>query len=150
MNKIELKIELLPAYGDLPLPAYQTDGAAGFDFRAAVAEPLTIPVGTVALIPTALKLAVPDGYELQVRPRSGLAAKHGVTVLNSPGTIDSDYRGEVRIILANLGHEDFVIERGMRIAQGVLAPCLQADFQAVASLDETARADGGFGHTGNF
>ena len=135
---------------DLPLPAYGTPGAAGLDLRAAVPEdsPVTIPPGGRALIPTGLSIAVPEGYEAQVRPRSGLAVKHGITCLNTPGTIDSDYRGEVKVILANLGSEPFQVRRGERIAQLVPAPVLKAAFQEVESLDETERGAGGFGSTG--
>lgn len=146
---IEIEIEVLSHYGDLELPCYQTEGAAGFDFRAAVEEPMTIEPGERVLVPSGLKMAVPAGYELQVRPRSGLAVKHGITVLNSPGTVDSDYRGEICIALINLGRESLTVERGMRIAQGVVAPCVQGNFRAVAALDDTARSGGGFGHTGN-
>ncbi|MEE0775980.1 MAG: dUTP diphosphatase [Bacillota bacterium] len=146
MNDVPVKIQLLPSYKGLPLPAYQTPGAAGFDFYAA--EDIGIPAGKHAMIATGLKFAVPDGYELQVRPRSGLAAKHGVTVLNSPGTIDSDYRGEVKILLINLGQKDFQVERGMRIAQGIIAPYVKGDFAVTASLETTDRGEGGFGHTG--
>lgn len=145
-----VEIERLASYGDLPLPCYQTAGAAGFDFYAALDadEPVTIAKGQWALIPTGLKFAVPTGMELQVRPRSGLAAKYGITLLNTPGTIDSDYRGEIKIILINLGPSDFVVERGMRIAQGILGSYVRAEFLVTASLDETERGGGGFGHTG--
>ncbi len=134
----------------LPLPAYETDGAAGMDLRAAVAEdaPLVLKPGARFMVPTGLAFAVPHGFEAQVRPRSGLAAKAGVTCLNTPGTIDSDYRGEVKVILINLGEEDFTIRRGDRIAQLVIAPVTQASWSLVASLDETARGAGGFGSTG--
>lgn len=148
MTTAEVKIQCLGHYQGLPLIAYQTSGAAGFDFYAAVEEPMTLKAGTWDMIPTGLKIGVPCGMELQVRPRSGLACKYGVTVLNSPGTIDSDYRGEVKVILINLGKEDFVIERGMRIAQGVFAPNVTGDFQVVSTLDDTSRGEGGFGHTG--
>ena len=143
-----VEIQCLPHYEDLPLVAYQTEGAAGFDFYAAVDTPILLKKGEWDVIPTGLKFAVPHGLELQVRPRSGLAAKAGVTVLNSPGTVDSDYRGEVKIILINLGGEDFLITRGMRIAQGVFAPYVRGTFQSVNVLDETQRGAGGFGHTG--
>ncbi|MFT4251873.1 MAG: dUTP diphosphatase [Caulobacter sp.] len=142
-------VQLPHAHG-LPLPAYETVGAAGMDLRAAVEEdaPLTLKPGGRFMVPTGLAFAVPAGFEAQVRPRSGLAAKAGITCLNSPGTIDSDYRGEVKVILANLGAEDFVIRRGDRIAQLVIAPVVQAAWSLVASLDETDRGAGGFGSTG--
>lgn len=135
---------------DLPLPAYETDGAAGMDLRAAVPEdaPLTLKPNARAMVPTGLAFAVPRGFEAQVRPRSGLAAKSGITCLNTPGTVDADYRGEVKVILINLGEEDFVIRRGDRIAQLVIAPVVRAEWSAVENLDETARGAGGFGSTG--
>ena len=135
---------------DLPLPAYETAQAAGMDLRAAVPEnaPLVLRPGSRHPVPTGLAFALPDGFEAQVRPRSGLAAKHGVTCLNTPGTIDADYRGEVKVILVNLGEEDFTIRRGDRIAQLVIAPVVQARWAEVADLDETARGAGGFGSTG--
>jgi dUTP pyrophosphatase len=134
----------------LPLPAYETAGAAGMDLRAAVPEdePVTLRPGARTMAPTGLCIALPPGFEAQVRPRSGLAAKAGVTCLNTPGTIDSDYRGEVKVILINLGPEDFVIRRGDRIAQMVIAPVVQASWREVDSLDETDRGAGGFGSTG--
>jgi dUTP pyrophosphatase len=134
----------------LPLPAYETAGAAGMDLRAAVAEdaPLTLAPGARAMVPTGFCFAVPPGYEAQVRPRSGLAAKAGVTCLNTPGTIDSDYRGEVKVILINLGQDDLEIRRGDRIAQLVIAPVVQAVWAEVDSLDDTTRGAGGFGSTG--
>jgi dUTP pyrophosphatase len=140
----------LPHGQGLPLPAYETDGSAGMDLRAAVPEhePIVLRPGDRVLAPTGLAMALPAGFEAQVRPRSGLAAKAGVTCLNTPGTIDSDYRGEVKVILINLGAEDFVIRRGERIAQMVIAPVVQASWSLVASLDETARGAGGFGSTG--
>ena len=142
-------VQLVHAEG-LPLPAYETNGAAGMDLRAAVAEnaPLVLKPGARFMVPTGLAFAVPHGFEAQVRPRSGLAAKAGVTCLNTPGTIDSDYRGEVKVILINLGEEDFTIRRGDRIAQLVIAPVVQASWGLTASLDETARGAGGFGSTG--
>ena len=148
-----MKIELcrLPHAEGLPLPAYETRGAAGMDLRAAVPDdaPLTLKPGARAMAPTGLTMAVPEGYEAQVRPRSGLAAKAGITCLNTPGTIDSDYRGEVKVILINLGAEDFTIRRGDRIAQLVIAPVVQAEWHEVADLDETSRGAGGFGSTGH-
>ncbi|MBI2261543.1 MAG: dUTP diphosphatase [Caulobacterales bacterium] len=145
-----LRVERLPHAEGLPLPAYETSGSAGMDLRAAVADetPMILAPGARALVPTGLKIALEPGYEAQVRPRSGLALKHGLTCLNSPGTIDSDYRGEVGVILANLGQEPFVIRRGERIAQLVVARCEQAALVEVEALDETARGAGGFGSTG--
>lgn len=135
---------------DLPLPAYETAEAAGMDLRAAVPEdePIVLKPGARTAVPTGLSFALPSGFEGQVRPRSGLALKSGITQLNTPGTIDSDYRGEVKVILANLGEEDFTIRRGDRIAQLVIAPVVQAGWSEVESLDETARGAGGFGSTG--
>jgi dUTP pyrophosphatase len=132
----------------LDLPAYETAGSAGADIRAAVDAPMTLEPGARALVPTGFAMALPDGFEAQVRPRSGLAVKNGLTVLNAPGTIDSDYRGEVKVPLINLGTDPFVIERGMRIAQMVIAPVVQGSFAEVSDLDETARGAGGFGSTG--
>lgn len=138
----------LPHGEDLPLPAYATAHAAGADLIAAVDKPLILSPLERALVPTGIAIALPAGYEAQVRPRSGLAFKNGITVLNSPGTIDADYRGEVKVLLINLGTDSFAIERGMRIAQLVVAPVSQAQWQEQQSLDETARASGGFGSTG--
>ena len=133
---------------DLRLPAYQSAGAAGLDVQAAVSAPVVLAPGDIVLLPTGFGVAIPVGYEIQVRPRSGLAVKHGVTVVNSPGTIDADYRGEVKIGLINLGKEEFTIQRGDRIAQLVVAPVCQARWRLVAELDKTKRSGGGFGHTG--
>jgi dUTP pyrophosphatase len=133
----------------LPLPAYATPGAAAMDLLAAVAAPVVVPPGGRVLIPTGLRVALPAGHEWQIRPRSGLALKHGVTLVNAPGTIDEDYRGEVGVILLNTGAEDFVVERGMRVAQAVLAPVVRAVFEEVVVLPETTRGTGGFGSTGN-
>lgn len=146
----KVPIVRLPHGEGLPLPAYETVQAAGMDLRAAVPEeePLTLRPGSRFPVPTGLAFALPPGFEGQVRPRSGLAFKHGVTCLNSPGTIDADYRGEVKVILINLGEEDFVIRRGERIAQLVIAPVVQVAWSEVGSLDETVRGDGGFGSTG--
>jgi dUTP pyrophosphatase len=146
-----IKLKRLAHNPDLPLPAYETSGAAGMDLRAAVAadEPVTVRPGSRALVPTGLAIAVPEGFEAQVRPRSGLALKKGVTCLNTPGTIDSDYRGEVSVILANLGEEDFVIRRGDRVAQMVICPVIQARWDEVQDLDDTHRGAGGFGSTGH-
>lgn len=143
-------ITRLPHAEGLPLPAYETAQAAGMDLRAAVPddEPFVLRPGARHAIPTGYAFALPEGYEAQVRPRSGLALKSGITCLNTPGTIDADYRGEVKVILANLGEEDFTIRRGDRIAQLVVAPVVQARWREVASLDETARGAGGFGSTG--
>lgn len=140
----------LPHAQGLPLPAYETPLAAGMDLRAAVEDdaPVTLKPMSRAMVPTGLAFAVPAGFEAQVRPRSGLAAKAGITCLNTPGTIDADYRGEVKVILINLGEEDFVIRRGDRIAQLVIAPVASAQWAQVDSLDETARGAGGFGSTG--
>ena len=141
-------MRLDPSQHDLPLPAYATEHAAGMDIRAAVHEPLLLRPGASALVPTGFAIALPDGFEAQIRPRSGLALKHGIGILNSPGTIDADYRGEVRIILTNFGAEEFSICRGDRIAQMVIAPYVRARWEEVDALDETARGAGGFGHTG--
>ena len=127
---------------------YKTSGAAGADLCALLDSPLTIPAGLSALVPTGLFFEIPEGYEVQVRPRSGLAAKNGVTVLNSPGTIDSDYRGEIKVILINLGNADFTINSGDRIAQMIVAPVIQASFTITESLSDTERGSGGFGSTG--
>ena len=145
---VELAFRALPHFGDLPLPAYATTGAAGMDIVAAVTEDLVLAPGGRSAVPTGLSMAVPAGHEVQVRPRSGLALRHGVTVANAPGTIDSDYRGEVKILLVNLGDADLTVSRGMRIAQIVLAPVTRADPKLVEELDDTARGSGGFGSTG--
>ena len=133
---------------DLPLPRYHSELAAGMDVAAAVLEPLAVAPGDIHLVPTGLAVAVPPGFELQVRPRSGLAVKHGITVINSPGTIDADYRGEVKIGLINLGRKTFTINRGDRIAQLVLAPVSRALLEIVSELNDTGRGAGGFGHSG--
>ena len=143
---IQIELKRLPHGEGLPLPAYVTEGAAGMDVVAA--EALTLAPGDRAAVATGFAIAIPSGYEVQVRPRSGLALKHGVTCLNTPGTIDSDYRGEVKVILANLGRDPFPIARGDRIAQLVPAAVLHATLHEVATLDETARGAGGFGSTG--
>ena len=144
MTRVEIR--RLPGSDGLPLPAYETAGAAGMDLRAA--EAMTLKPGARCLMPTGLSIALPQGFEAQVRPRSGLAVKHGVTVLNSPGTIDSDYRGEIKVPLINHGHEDFIIARGDRIAQMVIAPVTQIGWAEVETLDDTARGSGGFGSSG--
>ena len=146
LSPIEIRIQRLPNGGGLPLPAYASDGAAGMDVVAA--ESLTIRPGTRHAVATGFAMAIPPGYEVQVRPRSGLALKHGITCLNTPGTIDADYRGEVKVILINLGAEPFTVARGERIAQMVIAPVTQATWDVVATLPETARGAGGFGSTG--
>lgn len=150
MNRIELQMMRLPHAADLPLPEYQTEHAAGLDLLAAVPadSPVVIEPRGYAMIPTGLCIALPPGTEGQVRPRSGLAAKHGVTVLNSPGTIDADYRGEIKIILINHGSEPFTVSRGMRVAQLIVANFVYAQVKAVVSLTETTRGTGGFGSTG--
>ena len=149
-GETDVQIIRLPHGADLPLPAYQSAQAAGLDLLAAVPAdaPVTLAPGARALIPTGIAIALPPGMEAQVRPRSGLAARHGVTVLNSPGTIDADYRGELQVILVNLGGESFFIGRGMRIAQLVIAPVARARLRVVAELDLTPRGDTGFGSTG--
>jgi dUTP pyrophosphatase len=145
-----IRVRRLPHNPDLPLPAYETAQAAGMDLRAAVPEdqPLTLRPGSRQAVPTGLAIALPEGFEGQVRPRSGLALRHGVTQLNTPGTVDADYRGEVMVILVNLGEEDFIVRRGDRIAQLVIAPVVQAGWAEVESLEATARGAGGFGSTG--
>lgn len=143
-----VRIRRLPAASDLPLPQPATPDAAGSDLRAALREPVTLAPGARALVPTGFAIAVPPGYEAQVRPRSGLALRSGITVPNAPGTIDADYRGEISVILLNAGTEPFTIERGDRIAQLVVAPVVQPRFVEVDELDETERGAGGFGHTG--
>lgn len=147
-SPIQVAIIRLTHAHDLHLPTYATEHAAGVDLEAAVDHPVTLQPGERLLIPTGLSIALPEGYEAQVRPRSGLALKHGVTVLNSPGTIDADYRGEIKVILANLGTEPFTVERGMRIAQMVFAAYQRVTWNIVESLDGTARGTGGFGSTG--
>ena len=145
---VEVALLRLPHALDLPLPAYQSEDAAGLDLLAAVEETMILPPLGRALVPTGLAIALPSGYEAQVRPRSGLAAKHGVTVLNSPGTIDADYRGEIKVILINLSDTPFTIGRGERIAQMVIAPVSRARLVETEALDATIRGDGGFGSTG--
>jgi dUTP pyrophosphatase len=145
---VTIQVRVLPHGEGLPLPTYATPGAAGMDLLAAVAAPVTIDPGKRALIPTGLAIALPPGFEMQVRPRSGLALRNGIVLPNSPGTIDEDYRGEVQVILLNAGDVPFTVERGMRIAQAVVAPVVRAEWREVDSLDETARSTGGFGSTG--
>ena len=150
MTDVTVAVRPLPHFEGLDLPAYETLGAAGMDVRAAVAdeEPIILAPGTRAMVPTGLSVAIPQGYEIQMRPRSGLAAKHGITCLNSPGTIDSDYRGELKVILINHGDAAFTIARGERIGLMLLAPVTRLVWQQVDSLDETDRGSGGFGSTG--
>lgn len=145
-----LKVAIVrePGCDDLALPGYETEHAAGMDLRAAVTEPVILGPGERDLIPSGVRIALPDGYEAQVRPRSGLAIKHGISLLNSPGTIDADYRGEIRVIMANLGQDPFTINRGDRIAQLIIAPVTRVAWEETESLNDTARGAGGFGHTG--
>jgi deoxyuridine 5'-triphosphate nucleotidohydrolase len=145
---VPVRVRRLPHNQDLPLPAYATEGAAGMDLLAAVVAPVVIASGQRALIPTGLAIALPPGYELQIRPRSGLALRNGIVLPNSPGTIDEDYRGEIQVIVLNTGSEPFRVERGARIAQAVLAPVVRAVWREVADLDATTRNEGGFGSTG--
>ena len=151
MNNPVVRMMRLAHSEGLTLPDYQTAGAAGLDLFAAIPDtkPLTLRPGGRALVPTGIAIALPAGYEGQVRPRSGLATRHGLTILNAPGTIDADYRGEIQVVLANLGNEDVTITRGMRIAQLVIAPVARAQIVEVASLDETVLGSGGFGSTGS-
>ena len=151
MSNTNVRVMRLAHGNDLPLPSYQSAHAAGFDLLAAVpaAAPLTIAPGARTLVPTGIAIALPESYEAQVRPRSGLAARHGLTVLNAPGTIDADYRGEIQVLLINLGSEAVTITRGMRVAQLIIAPVVRAHISDVASLDETSRGSSGFGSTGS-
>ena len=148
-QQVTVRVVRLPHGEGLNLPAYETPGSAGMDIRAAVDGALTIAPRARVLVPTGLILEIPEGYEVQIRPRSGLAYKHGITCLNTPGTIDSDYRGEVMILLINLGEEDFAIERGMRIAQMILAPVSRARIETADLASVTERGSGGFGSTGS-
>jgi len=148
MADITVHFTRRPGTEDVPLPRYMSEHASGMDVCAAVDAPLALEPGDVKLVPTGLYVAIPPGYEIQVRPRSGLALKHGLTVVNAPGTIDSDYRGEVCVILGNIGRAPFVVERGMRIAQLVVQRVVRADLVERDALDDTARSGGGFGHTG--
>lgn len=145
----DIRVQRLEHARGLPLPAYATAGAAGFDLLAAVVETVVVPPGGRALIPTGLRMALPEGHELQIRPRSGLALKHGITLVNTPGTIDEDYRGEIGVILLNTGGSPFAVERGARIAQAVLAPVTRATLVEISDLDGTTRGAGGFGSTGH-
>jgi dUTP pyrophosphatase len=146
---ITVKIKRAPGAADLPLPVRMTAQSAGFDLPARVEQPVTLSPGEIRLIPCGFHMALPPGYEAQVRPRSGLASRHGVTLVNSPGTIDADYRGEVAVPLINLGREPFVVERGMRIAQMIVLPVPPVQWIEVDDLGETSRGQGGFGHTGS-
>jgi len=148
-NSVSVDIVVEPHGEGLDLPAYETDQSAGMDLRAAIEEPISVPPGERLLIPTGIRIGLPSHTEAQIRPRSGLAIRHGISMVNSPGTIDSDYRGEIKVILINHGQESFVIKRGDRIAQMVVAPILQAEWNRVDSLDDTERGAGGFGHTGH-
>jgi dUTP pyrophosphatase len=145
---VSVRITRVTHDATLPLPEYATDGSAGMDLRAANTEDIVVPAGKTVLIPTGFAIALPQGYEAQIRPRSGLAIKHQIGLMNSPGTIDSDYRGEVKVIFTNFGTEEFVVKRGDRIAQMVVAPYVRAVWEEHDSLDETVRGTGGFGHTG--
>jgi dUTP diphosphatase len=148
MSAVEVAIRRMEHGADLPLPAYETAGSAGLDLLAAVDADLILQPGERMLVPSGIAIALPAGYEAQIRPRSGLAARHGITLLNAPGTIDADYRGEIKVILANLGAEPFTVTRGMRIAQMVVAPVARVVWSAAETLEETARGAGGFGSTG--
>lgn len=148
-SNVELKIKRKPGTDDVPLPAYMSEHAAGMDLCAAVESTTTVQPGAIALVPTGIYMALPEGFEAQVRPRSGLALKYGISVANAPGTIDADYRGEVGVIIVNLGTAAFEITRGMRIAQMVIAPVTRADVSVVSELPDSARGAGGFGSTGH-
>ncbi len=149
MTTASIEVVRLPHGADLPLPAYATAGAAGMDLQAAITAPIHLAPGDRVLVPTGLAIALPPGHELQLRPRSGLALRHGIVLPNSPATIDEDYRGELQVIVMNAGTEAFTVERGMRIAQCVLAPVTRAVWQEVETLSPTTRGDGGFGSTGH-
>ena len=148
LDPVSVEVVRLPNLGDLPLPAYMSDHASGMDLRAAIDEPIELRSGERSLVPTGIAVAIPMGFEGQVRPRSGLALREGVFVLNTPGTIDPDYRGEVKVILANLGERSFTVERGDRIAQLVISPVARVSWSLRDVLPDTRRNDGGFGHTG--
>ncbi len=149
MSDIKVKVQRISdEFNDIPLPKYETEGSAGMDVRAAVENEIVLESGKVTLVPTNLKVEIPEGFEIQIRPRSGLAAKHGIGLLNSPGTIDSDYRGEIKIILFNFGSEDFVIHRGDRIAQMIISKVYRMKFEEANELTDSERGSGGFGHTG--
>ena len=147
--QVEIKFKRLrKVLNHIPLPSYATKGSAGLDIYAAIEKPISLPHGAIEMVPTNISVEIPEGYEIQVRPRSGLAAKHGIGILNSPGTIDSDYRGEVKIIIINFGKEDFVIQPAERIAQLVVSKVYTAKFIETKELNNTSRGKGGFGHTG--
>lgn len=148
LEKISIKIKCLGEMTDLPLPSYESEGSSGMDLRASVKEPLRLNPGEIRLVPTGLAVSVPPGYEAQIRPRSGLALKHGIGMVNSPGTIDSDYRGEIGIIVINWGQRPFTIRRGDRIAQMIITKVYQAHLMEVDVLESTGRGEGGFGHSG--
>lgn len=148
MDRVQVKIKRLPGQEDMALPSYETDGAAGMDIRAAVEAPVTIEPGEIRLVPTGLSVAVPRGYEAQIRARSGLALKRGIGMVNAPGTIDSDYRGEIGLIMINWGKEPFTINRGDRVGQMLIHRVHRAEFVEVEELDGTQRGEGGFGHSG--
>ena len=147
-RRVPVEVRREPHAKDLPLPSATTEGAAGVDLYAALMEPLRLEPGERGLVPTGLRIALPEGFEAQVRPRSGLALRHGILIPNAPGTIDADYRGEIQVILLNAGQETFEIQRGERIAQLVVAPVVRPEWIEVGALDETSRGSGGFGHTG--
>jgi dUTP pyrophosphatase len=148
-QEIEIKFKRLrKELNHIPLPSYATKGSAGLDIYAALEKPMTINKGSIEMVPTNISVEIPEGFEIQVRPRSGLAAKHGIGILNSPGTIDSDYRGEIKIIIINLGKEDFIIQPAERIAQLVVSKVYTAKFIETNDLNNTSRGEGGFGHTG--
>lgn len=147
-NKVVCKFQKMPHASGLPLPAYETEDSAGMDLRAAVDEPVELKPGKRMLVPTGLKMAIPRGYEAQIRPRSGMAFKHGITMLNTPGTIDSDYRGEIKLLAVNLGEKPYTIKHGDRVAQMVIAPVCRAAISEVKNLEKTARGEAGFGSTG--
>lgn len=149
MSPITIKVKRISEnFNDISLPKYETDGSAGLDIRAAVENDVIIDTGKIGLISTNLSVEIPEGYEIQVRPRSGLAVKHGIGILNSPGTIDSDYRGEIKIILFNFGENNFTVKRGDRIAQLIISKVYKADFVETENLNQSSRGSGGFGHTG--
>ena len=147
-QEVTVLIRRLAGNADIPLPQYHTEQAAAMDLHAAVKESIRLPPGEILLVPCGFSVAVPEGFEAQIRPRSGLASKSGITVVNSPGTIDSDYRGEVRIALINFGKTVFSVERGMRIAQLLIVPVPRVHWEEIAELPDTSRGEGGFGHTG--
>ena len=147
-EQVKIKVQRMEGNEDLPLPKYMSDGASGMDLFAAVTDTMVIPAGEVALVPIGIRIALPEGFEAQIRPRSGLAARNGVGLLNSPGTIDSDYRGEIKIVMFNFGKEPFTINRGDRIAQMIIARVARAILVEQDDLEDTQRGSGGFGHTG--